>query len=128
LVVHQFEYAEGVWSCLSLNTPKAFANFSPGLEQPWVSVLTNRCNAESVGELCASVGQRFQRCVGNTKPTQGCSNPGLKLANAFGVIQTETLPKICVAAIGMLRGCMLRRSLGCGDLYVAAIYGEVFAK
>jgi hypothetical protein len=25
--------------------------------------------------------------------TQGCSNPGLKLANAFGVIQTDALPK-----------------------------------
>jgi hypothetical protein len=57
------------------------------LEQPWVSVLTNRCNAESVGKLSASVGQRFQRCVDNETNPQGCSNPGLKLANAFGVFK-----------------------------------------
>jgi hypothetical protein len=69
---------------------------TPGLEQPWVSVLTNCCNAVSVGDSAASVGQRFQRCVDKTKPTPGLSlssNPGLKLANAFGVIQTDALPK-----------------------------------
>jgi hypothetical protein len=60
------------------------------LEQPWVSVLTNRCNAESVGKLSASVGQRFQRCVDNETKTPGLSlssNPGLKLVNAFGVFK-----------------------------------------
>jgi hypothetical protein len=31
-------------------TPKAFANFSPGLLQPWDSVQNDRRNAESVGE------------------------------------------------------------------------------
>src|ERR1700752_432205 len=68
----------------SLVTPKAFASSSPGLEQPWVRSNKNEENAESVGDH----SQRFQRCilVGDVDPGLSLrSNPGLELANAFGV-------------------------------------------
>ena len=68
-----------------VSTPKALANFSPGLLQPWDSdlvldltlkgLVAHRPNAFSVG-----LAHKFK--------TQGWSlrsNPGLKLANAFGV-------------------------------------------
>jgi len=68
------------------STPKAFANFSPGLLQPWVSrrrpdptlkafAKRDLANAFSVEFLFLLV----PRVVAS-------SNPGLKLANAFGVL------------------------------------------
>jgi glycosyltransferase involved in cell wall biosynthesis len=43
------------------------------------------CNAEGVAEPVRRSSQRLQRCLSNFGLTQGCANPGLKLANAFGV-------------------------------------------
>src|SRR5690349_685226 len=76
------------WSSLK-NTPKAFANSSPGFER-----------SENPG---VSTDDELKPCKGFSVylnfDTQGCrlrSNPGLELANAFGVFQTEvsgwTLP------------------------------------
>src|SRR6185312_9251838 len=42
------------WYWFSLNTPKALANFSPGLFQPWVNNHKPQNYAESVGELLLS--------------------------------------------------------------------------
>src|SRR5688572_19874915 len=75
---------------VSPTTPKAFANYSPGLLQPWVYVVHHLFNSEGVPprqtpsvlvlvSLCPRVGA-----------TLGC-----KLANAFGVVgETDPLPSI----------------------------------
>ena len=70
-------------------TPKAFANFSPGLErqrQPWVT------SPSFVSTLKGLFPHRFKTLSALVlffnSVTPGfslCSNPGLKLANAFGV-------------------------------------------
>ena len=42
-------------------TPKAFANSSPGLLQPWDKVFNKYPNSERVSELIAALRQHFQR-------------------------------------------------------------------
>jgi hypothetical protein len=68
------------------STPKAFANFSPGLSlrsNPGTTALLG-INAESVGKLANSF--RVEKRIPVPFPGLSLrSNPGLKLANAFGV-------------------------------------------
>jgi hypothetical protein len=69
-----------------MNTPKAFANFSPGFEHrenPWdmIQIATKPWKGSPVGEP-------FQGLILFNVPIPGLSlrsNPGLKLANASGV-------------------------------------------
>jgi len=75
------------------NTPKAFANVSPGFE---AKRRTLGYDLRSDGTLKGFGGWRtlsgLRRIL--AIDTQGCRcapTAGLKLANAFGVIQTETL-------------------------------------
>jgi len=63
------------------------ANFSPRVgaqRQPWVLHDYVR-NAESVGEAVRVANAFSVRLVCGIE-TQGCSNPELELANAFGVV------------------------------------------
>jgi len=55
-------YLRPCW--FGLNTPKALANVSPRLKQPWDQVNTIDTNAESVGKGGVTVRQRFQRFCG----------------------------------------------------------------
>jgi hypothetical protein len=81
---------------LTAITPKAFAKFSPGFEltRTLGSVHIKRSNPERVRQP----SNPFRVENGFFKANPGLSlrsNPGLKLANAFGVLskfQTETLP------------------------------------
>jgi len=73
------------------NTPKAFANFSPGFER---SENPGFSNIKVLRTLKgSSVAERFQRfnllCFPFPRLSL-CSNLGLKLANAFGVIPTNS--------------------------------------
>src|SRR5215213_8414477 len=75
-----------------MNTPKALANWSPGFEhrENPGNFTGNPSNPERVRQLANafSVPVLFQ------SRTQGCRyapTAGLKLANAFGVTQTEAL-------------------------------------
>jgi hypothetical protein len=73
--VHQFEIRRR----RSLITALGWNN--PGL------VSFFRRNAESVGQQSAEFANAFSVTTDLLKTlTQGCSNPGLKLANAFGVV------------------------------------------
>jgi tRNA U34 5-methylaminomethyl-2-thiouridine-forming methyltransferase MnmC len=85
--------------CLSFNcaasaasasiTPEAFANFSPGFEHSENPGVVFRFSDATLKALAndaqssptLSALQRFVKTL-----TQGCANPGLKLANACGVI------------------------------------------
>ena len=77
------------------STPKAFANFSPGLErkrQPWVSNSKYTLNPERVRPVANPYRVSIHRWV-TTPGFSLRSNPRLKLANAFGVFfQTEPVP------------------------------------
>jgi hypothetical protein len=46
-------------------------------------------NAASVGDDLASTRQRFQRWITHYFGPRGWNNPGLELANAFGVSELE---------------------------------------
>ena len=62
-------------------TPKTFANCSPGWLQPWVNEPSQR---RTLKEFARRLANAFS--VSNFSfLTQGCFNPGLQLANAFGV-------------------------------------------
>ena len=69
-------------------TPKVLANFSPGLERQRPTLgfkVFKRINAESVRPVRE---YPFRVETNDGLCSQGCrwrSNPGLKLANAFGV-------------------------------------------
>jgi len=79
-------------------TPKAFANFSPGFKR-----------SENPGETTQEIKLNPEKGSPTTEPFQGInlnsksfpgfslrSNPGLKLANAFGVFiksQTDAVPE-----------------------------------
>ena len=69
-------------------TPKALANWSPGLLPPWTPILNKQLNSERVRQL---VHETFANTFGVTSldfiRPHGLSNPGLQLANAFGVKQ-----------------------------------------
>jgi hypothetical protein len=70
------------------STLKALANSSPGLLQPWDPVLTLVPRTlKEFAKAPATVSQRFQRYDFSLPKSQGCSNPGLELANAFSVIR-----------------------------------------
>jgi hypothetical protein len=81
-----------------MHTPKAFANLSPGFEHrenPGIRRPNKKQTLKALG-LCGVTLSGLNR--GDCRYSQGCrlcSNPGLKLANAFGVIlvkfQTDTL-------------------------------------
>jgi hypothetical protein len=75
-----------------LITPKAFANFSPGLEQPWVSVLTTVVTLKALANSAHLLANAFSVASEKRNQPQGWNNPGLKLANAFGVNQTDAPP------------------------------------
>jgi hypothetical protein len=68
-------------------TPKAFTNFSPWLLQPWEINEYGEYNAESVGERePVSPTLSALNCHGVSGPGWPLrGNPGLKLADAFGV-------------------------------------------
>src|SRR5215208_5314920 len=74
-------------SAQGATTPQAFANFQPKVgaqRQPWVSTGEIVYNPEGVRQLA----NPFRVHLGSLFLTQGCrwcSNPGLELANAFGV-------------------------------------------
>jgi hypothetical protein len=76
-----------------VTTPKAFANFSPGLErerQPWVQSPKRNINPERVSSEFNALNVLTLSGLECSKYsiTQGCrsrSNPVLKLANAFSV-------------------------------------------
>jgi len=62
-------------------TPKALANASPGLPQPWVKSCPNLLNSEGVPIAPNTFSVSW---YGSLVPrVEG--NPGLVLANAFGV-------------------------------------------
>jgi hypothetical protein len=71
-----------------MNTPKAFANFSPGLERSDNPGIANKKNNPTLkGFVLRGTLSGFNDYL--MIHSQGCrgrSNPGLKLANAFGVI------------------------------------------
>jgi hypothetical protein len=74
----QFEFRQ--------QTPKALANFSPGLEL--ATTLGLQVNSSIKPCKGSAIGERFQRfaLISNWVPrVVASSNPGLKLANAFGV-------------------------------------------
>src|SRR5690349_1097348 len=82
------EFIEQVVSACS-GTPKALADVSPGSERsdnPGLGNIKQQINAESVRHVR---NEPFSGFTGNIDElTQGCrsrSNPGLILANAFGV-------------------------------------------
>ena len=70
-----------------MSTPKAFTNFSPGLEL----ATTQGTNEVPVATLKAFANSRMHwptltaLFLPVVRPTQGCTNPGLEFANAFGV-------------------------------------------
>ena len=66
-----------------LETPQAFANFSPGLFQPWVNRIINLLNAESVGEPFAN---SFRVRRHRSQHPQGCFNPGSTEPSIFGTL------------------------------------------
>src|ERR1700730_2756778 len=73
-------------------TPKALSNSSPGLLQPWdlcnQGIITLKVLAN--GGPCVFANSFRVREEGEVAPqSQGCSNPGLELANAFSVIRTR---------------------------------------
>jgi hypothetical protein len=73
-----------------MKTPKAFANSSPGLErqrQPWEQIIIIQKTLKRVSHKA----NPFQGCFELRRMIPGFSlrsNPGLKLANAFGVISS----------------------------------------
>lgn len=70
---------------LDAPTPKALANFSPGLLQPWVAQ-NNECNPERVTEFeRVALRQRLQRSFCFVLAYPGLKQPRAELANAFGV-------------------------------------------
>jgi len=79
-----------------METPKAFANCSPGLEHSAATTLGIKVkevlNPERV--YCEANPFRVENNIGNDKPRVVAvlrSNPGLQLANAFGVILISRL-------------------------------------
>ena len=44
-------------------TPKVFANFSPGLLQPWVNILNEKPNSERVRQLSPNIRQHLRRYI-----------------------------------------------------------------
>jgi hypothetical protein len=75
----------------STQTPKALANFSPGLvrsDNPGKAKLKIHINPERVRQLANPF--RVKIFLDVIPGLSLRSNPGLKLANAFGVIQTAS--------------------------------------
>ena len=70
-------------------TPKALANFSPGLERSENPGTKTRKQLNPVRVYCEANPYRVQETVVIHPGLSLRSNPGLKLANAFGVFQTE---------------------------------------
>jgi hypothetical protein len=70
-----------------MNTPEAFANFSPGLErkrEPWDIIFKSRPTLKGLGGWRTLSG--FHHYYVLIPGLSLRSNPGLKLANASGVI------------------------------------------
>jgi len=71
----------------SENTPKAFANFSPGFEakqEPWVTIYSSDGTLKGFRGWRTLSGLRISFDVVVPKVVAS-SNLGLKLANAFGI-------------------------------------------
>jgi hypothetical protein len=68
------------------NTPKAFANFSPGFEErePWGYEIP-KCDETLKGFVLKANPFRVGTLLCIASRVVASSNPGLKLANAFGV-------------------------------------------
>jgi hypothetical protein len=77
-------------------TPKVLTNFSPELERSDNSGVAHTNNETTLkGFATRGTLSGFQRPFGLQTPGLSlCSNPGLKLANAFGVFQTASLHNI----------------------------------
>src|SRR5687767_10409349 len=87
--VLSYQGQEVVMQFDGLSTPKALANSSPGLIQPWVKSSTKVLNSEGVPMQT----EHFQcLLISWLDYPQGCFNPGLELANAFGVLR----PSNCI--------------------------------
>jgi hypothetical protein len=75
-------------------TPKALANSSPGLLQPWVTPKAESINPERVGESWRLA--LFANAFSVARPflfvPRVVTNPGLELANAFGVLHCKGNP------------------------------------
>ena len=72
-------------------TPKALANFSPGFEErePWGTItIKNGETLKGFANLRTLSGLE-RICMFDTQGCRWRSNPGLKLANAFGVNSTH---------------------------------------
>ena len=73
--------------CVGPTTPKALANPSPGLEQPWGTRKKTLLTLKALA-ITPPICQRFQRwsvLLVSIPKVVASSNLGLKLANAFGV-------------------------------------------
>jgi len=84
----------------SLNTPKALANFSPGFELARTLGSEIRDGLTLQGFVPEETLSGLSALLCSVPGLSRCSNPGLKLANAFGVFklnqyqfQTEPVPK-----------------------------------
>jgi hypothetical protein len=68
-------------------TPKAFANFSPGLEQPWEQKKEAGLTPKVLANITTELANAFSVALNvfNIPRVVARSNPGLKLVNAFGV-------------------------------------------
>ena len=75
-------------------TPTAFANSSPGLLQPWEFNLDPTINAEGVGHDLATSPTLSELLALKSFTNPGLNNPGLKLANAVGVIGQAQIVRI----------------------------------
>jgi hypothetical protein len=106
------------------NTPKALANFSPGFEakrEPWDYEQNNCLNPARVPQLANPF--RVTMNLESIPRVVACgSNPGLKLANAFGVIQTVEFIREPISQREAPRALFIlvnqQLTLDCGNLCV----------
>src|ERR1700754_1645472 len=73
--------------------PKAFANSSPGVFQPWDSREKKKLTPKVLARLVDQVANAFSVSLVSFFVTQGWNNPGLELTNAFGVRRVRSALK-----------------------------------